>query len=406
MTTTGSPTSGSTRRYRRPERSRATGTVGAVGWALLATNPEGQERTGVSSPPARLEGDLTSAEPRCPRDGRQPIAGGCLRSGWGLHLDARGPARRPGRRPTARRCPGRGQARSSRVGGRRRRTPSASGVRSPVRPRRLPSGLGRSGRRARSSTRATVAPVSTAANVERRHRAASPEPQRLDVVAAAGRRYRSQRRRLRPIGRRHRAAAELRRRHSTQIRPRDEAERHGPASASGTRSPEEQRRRARLGSACTQVARSRWPRPSAPVVRRRRPGTPDGEQREAASAYAERTRRHRPRPGGRTPARSVGAPRDGEDVAGLAAAHTDVGSSIDCAGSAARVLRPAIAGRSHAAAIRCGVQPALADELVVGAALDDRAAVEHDDLVAVADRAEPVGDDQAGAARGAGVARR
>jgi len=48
-------------------------------------------------------------------------------------------------------------------------------------------------------------------------------------------------------------------------------------------------------------------------------------------------------------------------------------------------------------AIEAGVASAGCDQLVMGAALDDPAAVDNDDLVRVAHGAQPVGDDDAGA---------
>ena len=54
--------------------------------------------------------------------------------------------------------------------------------------------------------------------------------------------------------------------------------------------------------------------------------------------------------------------------------------------------------------LELGIEAAgVGHQLVVGAALDHPALAEHDDLLAVADGAEPVGDDQAGAAAAAEV---
>ena len=50
-----------------------------------------------------------------------------------------------------------------------------------------------------------------------------------------------------------------------------------------------------------------------------------------------------------------------------------------------------------------GVEPAYLEELGVRAALDEAAAVEHDDLLGGGDRREPVGDDELRERGGRGV---
>src|SRR4051794_9640422 len=67
-------------------------------------------------------------------------------------------------------------------------------------------------------------------------------------------------------------------------------------------------------------------------------------------------------------------------------------AQISSADGAARRLREE--RRAFVARDERGVAAAECQQLLVGAALDDLAAFEHDDLVGVADRREPVGDDQ------------
>src|SRR6476659_3204966 len=75
------------------------------------------------------------------------------------------------------------------------------------------------------------------------------------------------------------------------------------------------------------------------------------------------------------------------------------GVSIDTSGRQARLLEAVVASDEG------GVAAAAGQELVVGATLDDLAAVEDEDLVGVADGGEPVGDGHRGAALGEVVER-
>src|SRR5689334_2003601 len=74
------------------------------------------------------------------------------------------------------------------------------------------------------------------------------------------------------------------------------------------------------------------------------------------------------------------------------------GSVLNSAPSGTPELQPRRVATASAVALGLeveegGVAAALGDELIVGAALDDVAVVEHDDLVRHADGREPVRDD-------------